>query len=174
MEAYAKCSASLQRYIIDYRIEMTIWNISAVEKNYNLEEIITKDSKTRKGVESSKKAFPENSEYWDTSHIQKGRVLRESLWKETKQVIIKIVGHLDCLDKSQQHTNLNPFYLRSTAMARCCSVFVFCSAFLLVPLEYKLFQAGPACLFGTTPPIIQYWVHTNRGYTYINPLPEAG
>lgn len=153
MEAYAKCSASLQRYV-DYRIEMTIWNISVVERNYNLKEIITKYSKTRKGGENSKKVFPENSAYWDMSHVQKGRVLRDSLWKETKQVIIKIVGHLDSLDKSQQHTNLNPFYLRPTAMARCCSVFVFCSAFLLVPLEYMFFQAGPACLFGTTPPII--------------------
>lgn len=158
MEAYAKCSASLQRYIIDYRIEMTIWNISVVEKNYNLEEIITKDSKTRKGVESSKKAFPENSEYWDTSHVQKGRVLRKSLWKETKQVIITIVGHLDCLDKSQQHTNLNPFYLRSTAMARCL---YFVLHFYQSHQNISSFRQDlPVCL--AQPPLLY-----NTGYTQI-------
>lgn len=46
--------------------------------------------------------------------------------------------------------------------------------FLFVPPDYKLFQAGPGCLFHANYPIIQYCVHLNRGYTcYVNPLPSS-
>lgn len=54
----------------------------------------------------------------------------------------------------------------------CDGHMLFCMLCILsVPLEYKLFQAGPACLFGTNSSVIQYRVHTSRGYTYyVNPL----
>lgn len=119
---------------------------------------IERDSKTKRKSISFRRIPAEYSECQYESHANIRKVLRDNRQKETEQVIITILRHLDCLDKLQKCKNLISFYLRPTAMAICCSV---CCAFCLSHQNINSFRQGPPVCLAQTPLLY------NTGYTQV-------